>query len=147
MDIRTVGVLGCGLMGSGIAQVCAQAGYKTIVREIDDVILTKGMGRIEKFLDAGVKKGKLTAASRDQTLTNLSGTTTFDTLAASDLVIEAVVENLDEKRRAFEALESVVGPQTLFVSNTSSLCITQIAAATKRPARCAGLHFSTLFRA
>lgn len=141
MDIRTVGVLGCGLMGSGIAQVCAQAGYTTIVREIDNATLAKGMGRIEKSLEAGVKKGKVTAESRDRTLASLSGTTTFETLAASDLVIEAVVENLDEKRRAFEALESVVGPQTVFVSNTSSLCITQVAAATTRPERCAGLHF------
>jgi 3-hydroxybutyryl-CoA dehydrogenase len=141
MAIKTVGVLGCGLMGSGIAQVSAAAGYTTIVREVNDAFLQKGLGRIKKFLDDGVAKGKATAESRDATLANLSGTTTFDDLAGCDLIIEAIVENLDDKRTTYAALEKVVGSHTIFVSNTSSLCITELAAATSRPDRFGGLHF------
>ena len=141
MAIRTVGVLGCGLMGSGIAQVSAAAGYKTIVREVNDTFLQKGLGRISKFLDDGLAKGKVAAADRDTTLANLSGTTTFDALADCDLVIEAIVENLAEKTATYAALEAVVKPHTILLSNTSSLCITELAAATKRPDRFGGLHF------
>jgi len=141
MGIRTVGVLGCGLMGSGIAQVCAAAGYKTIVREVEQGFLDKGLARVRKFLDDGVAKGKVTAENREGTLANLSGTTDVDALKDCDLVIEAIVENLDEKRRTYAALETVVGAHTIFASNTSSLCITELAAATKRPDRFGGLHF------
>jgi 3-hydroxybutyryl-CoA dehydrogenase len=141
MTIKTVGVLGCGLMGAGIAQVCAASGYKTIVREVDDKFLQKGLGRIQKFLDDGVAKGKTTAESRDATRANLSGTTTFDALASCDLIVEAIVENLGDKRTTYAALERVVGSHTIFVSNTSSLCITELAAATARPDRFGGLHF------
>ena len=141
MTINTVGVLGCGLMGSGIAQVAAAAGYKTIVREVDDHFLQKGLGRIRKFLDDGVAKGKTTAEARESTLGNLSGTTTFDALKKCDLIIEAIVEDLDQKRQTYASLEPMVGAQTIFVSNTSSLCITELAAATKRPDRFGGLHF------
>ena len=108
MEIKTVGVLGCGLMGSGIAQVCAAAGYKTIVREVDDIALDKGIGRIRKFLDDGVAKGKVTAETRDTTLGNLSGTTTFDGLKDCDLIIEAIVENLEDKRQTYASLEKIV---------------------------------------
>jgi 3-hydroxybutyryl-CoA dehydrogenase len=141
MQITTVGVLGCGLMGAGIAQVCAASGYMTIVREVEERFLEKGMGRIRKFLDDGVTKGKVTSDARDTTLSNLSGTTTFDALKDCDLIIEAIVENLDDKRQTYAALETVVGDRTIFVSNTSSLCITELAAATKRPDRFGGLHF------
>ena len=141
MEIKTVGVLGCGLMGSGIAQVCAAAGYKTIVREVEQGFLDKGLGRIEKFLDDGVEKGKVTAEAREKTLGNLSGTTSFDDLKDCDLVIEAIIENVDEKAKTFAALDAVVGEHTIFCSNTSSLCITELAAKTKRPDRFAGLHF------
>ena len=141
MTIRTVGVLGCGLMGAGIAQVCAAAGYKTIVREVDETFLNKGLGRIRKFLDDGVTRGKVTAEARDVTLGNLSGTTSVDGLKDCDLIIEAIIENLDEKRKTYAALEQVVGAHTIFLSNTSSLCITELAAATKRPDRFGGLHF------
>jgi 3-hydroxybutyryl-CoA dehydrogenase len=141
MQITTVGVLGCGLMGSGIAQVCAASGYKTIVREVEDRVLDKGMGRIRKFLDDGVTKGKVTSDARDTTLANLSGTTMFEALKDCDLIIEAIVENLEDKRQTYAALETVVGEPTIFVSNTSSLCITELAAATKRPDRFGGLHF------
>ena len=141
MAIKTVGVLGCGLMGSGIAQVSAASGYKTIVREVDEKFLDKGLGRIRKFLDDGVAQGKVTGDARDSTLANLSGTTTVDGLKDCDLVIEAIVENLDDKRQTYAALENAVGEHAIFVSNTSSLCITELAAATKRPDRFGGLHF------
>jgi 3-hydroxybutyryl-CoA dehydrogenase len=141
MAIKTVGVLGCGLMGAGIAQVCAAAGYKTIVREVEQGFLDKGLGRIRKFLEDGVAKGKVTAEARDTTLGNLSGTIAVDALKDCDLIIEAIIENLDTKRQTYAALEQVVGDKTIFLSNTSSLCITELAAATKRPDRFGGLHF------
>ena len=141
MDIKTVGVLGCGLMGSGIAQVAAAAGYRTIVREVEDGFLQKGLGRIEKFLTSGVEKGKVTKETKATTLANLSGTTKIEDLKGCDIVIEAIIENVEEKAKVFAALEAVVGEQTIFCSNTSSLCITELAAKTKRPDRFAGLHF------
>jgi 3-hydroxybutyryl-CoA dehydrogenase len=141
MQIGTVGVLGCGLMGAGIAQVCAASGYKTIVREVEDPFLKKGMGRIEKFLSDGVEKGKVTADARQMTLGNLSGTTKLEDLNACDLIIEAIVENVEEKAKAFAVLDSHVAERTIFCSNTSSLCITELAARTTRPDRFAGLHF------
>jgi len=141
MQIKTVGVLGCGLMGSGIAQVCAAAGYKTIVREVDDITLNRGLGRIRKFLDDGVAKEKVSADARDKTIGNLSGTTTFSGLGECDLIVEAIIENLEDKRQAYVALEKIVRRDTIFVSNTSSLCITELAAASSRPDRFGGLHF------
>jgi len=139
--ITTVAVLGCGLMGSGIAQVAAASGYKTIVREVDATFLEKGLGRIRKFLDDGVAKGKVTKESRDATLGNLTGTTDFAALKDCDLVVEAIIENVEEKRHTYAAVEAVVGDRTIIVSNTSSLCIAELAASTKRPDRFAGLHF------
>ncbi len=141
MQIKTVGVLGCGLMGAGIAQVAAAAGYKTIVREVDEAILTKGLGGIEKFLAAGVEKGKVTAGDKARTLANLSGTASLAELKDCDLVIEAIVENLEEKARSYAALDAVLRPDAIVCSNTSSLCITELASKTKRPDRFAGLHF------
>ena len=141
MAIKTVGVLGCGLMGSGIAQVCAASGYRTIVLEVEQGLLDKGLGRTKKFLNDGVEKGKVTAEARDTTLANLSGTTSFADLKDCDLIIEVIIENLEEKAKAFDALEAVVGRHTIFCSNTSSLCITELAARTARPDRFAGLHF------
>src|SRR5690349_2432422 len=132
MQIKTVGVLGCGLMGSGIAQVCAASGYKTIVREVEETFLNKGLGRIKKFLEDGVAKGKTTAETRDKTLANLSGTTSFDSFADADIIIEAIVENLGEKKTVYASLEAIVKPHTIFVSNTSSLCITELAASSRR---------------
>ena len=107
MAIRTVGVLGCGLMGAGIAQVCAAAGYQTIVREVEQGFLDKGLGRIRKFLEDGVTKGKVTTEARDTTLGNLSGATAIDALKDCDLIIEAIIENLEEKRQTYAALEQV----------------------------------------
>jgi 3-hydroxybutyryl-CoA dehydrogenase len=141
MAIKTVGVLGCGLMGSGIAQVSAAAGFKTIVLEVDDAVLQKGLGRVKKFLDDGVAKGKVTAEVRDTTLGNLSGTTGYADLKECDLVIEAIIENVEAKKKAYAQVEAVVGSHCLIASNTSSLCITELAAATKRPDKVGGLHF------
>lgn len=141
MSIRTVGVVGCGLMGAGIAQISADAGFKTIVREVNQGALDKGMGRIRKFLDGGIEKGKVTVEQRDRVLGNLTGVTDFGAMASCDLVIEAIVENLDEKAATYRALDAVVGPHTIFASNTSSLCIAELAAMTKRPDRFGGLHF------
>ena len=129
-------------MGSGIAQVCAAAGYQTIVREVQQGVLDKGMARIDKFLSDGVEKGKVTAAARDATLANLSGTTTFDGLAGCDLIIEAIVENADEKAGGLRrARRGRAATAPIFCSNTSSLCIQELASRTKRPDRFAGLHF------
>lgn len=141
MEIRRVGVLGCGLMGSGIAEVCARAGFETVVREVDDAALARGMDRIRGSLDRAVAKGKLEAAAREAALGRLQTTTGFDALAGCDLVIEAIVENLEEKLRTFAALAKVVRPEAIFASNTSSLTITQLAAASGRPGRTIGLHF------
>jgi 3-hydroxybutyryl-CoA dehydrogenase len=139
--VRGVGVLGCGLMGSGIAQVCAQAGYRTVVREVDQAAVDAGLGRIARFLDNGVTRNKLTTEDRDATMGRLSGTTSVDALAECDLIIEAIVENVDAKRAVFSEVEAVVGPDAVFCSNTSSVCITELAAATRRPDKFAGMHF------
>ena len=141
MAIKTVGVLGCGLMGAGIAQVAAAAGFKTTVLEVNDGVLQKGLGRIDKFLSDGVAKGKVAAADREKTLANLKGTTAYADLKDCDLVIEAIVENVEVKRQAFAQVEAHAGPHCLIASNTSSLCITELAAATKRPDKVGGLHF------
>ncbi len=141
MAFQRVGILGCGLMGSGIAQVCAQAGYATIVREVDQATLDRGLARIRSFLDEGVAKGKVTPDARDQALARLGGTTRVGDLAGCDLVIEAVVENLEAKRQAYADLQPVLAPTALLASNTSSLSITELGAASGRPDRFAGLHF------
>ncbi|HEX4954616.1 MAG TPA: 3-hydroxybutyryl-CoA dehydrogenase [Thermoanaerobaculia bacterium] len=141
MNIRKVGVIGCGLMGSGIAEVSAKAGYVTVVREVNEAFLAKGMGRIRGSLDKAVEKGKLAAEARDAAVASLSGVTDFDALADCDLVIEAITESVAEKSRTYEALDAVVKEEAIFASNTSSLTITQLAMATKRPDRFLGLHF------
>ena len=139
--VQVVGVLGCGLMGSGIAQVCAQAGYRTIVREVDQTAVDAGLDRIGRFLQSGVERGKLTAEDRELVLGRLTGTTTVEPFAESDLSIEAIVENVEAKQAAFAELEPVVKSGTVFCSNTSSVCITELAAATTRPDKFIGLHF------
>jgi 3-hydroxybutyryl-CoA dehydrogenase len=141
MPIKTVGVVGCGLMGSGIAQVSAEAGYRVIVREVDDTLLEKGLGRIESFLQKGVEKGRVTAEAMKEILLRLEGTTALEKMSGCDLVIEAVTESLDAKREVFRVLDAACPPETLFASNTSSLSITEMAAATRRPQRFVGLHF------
>ena len=141
MQIRTVGVLGCGLMGSGIAQVSAAAGYKTIVGDLNKKMLERGQARIKKFLDDGIAKGKVTQEQSDTTLANLTATTEFAAMRDCDLIIEAITENIDDKVTAYNVLEAAVRPETIFTSNTSSLCITELAARTRRPERFGGLHF------
>jgi len=139
--LKQIGVVGCGLMGSGIAQVSAQAGMTTWVREIDKPTLEKGLGRIRKFLEDGVAKGKVTAEDRDRALGNLKGTTDLGDLAACELVIEAVVESIEAKREVFSALDRTLAASAVLASNTSSLSITEIAACAERPERVLGLHF------
>jgi 3-hydroxybutyryl-CoA dehydrogenase len=141
MAIQNVGVVGCGLMGSGIVQVAAQAGFAVRVREVDDAALAKGLGRIDKFLQAGVDKGKSTAEQKAAVLARIQGTTRLADLADCDLVIEAAIESLDAKAKVFQELDAAVGAGAIFASNTSSLSITEMAARTKRPARFVGLHF------
>ncbi len=141
MPIRNVGVVGCGLMGSGIAQVSAQAGFPTKVREISPALLEKGMGAIRRFLQGGVDKGKLAAADMEKTLANLHGTVRLEDLADCDLVIEAAAESLSLKRELFAELDRTCRPEALLASNTSSLSITELATATRRPGRFLGLHF------
>jgi 3-hydroxybutyryl-CoA dehydrogenase len=141
MSIKKVGVLGCGLMGSGIAEVAAKAGFDTVVREVTQELVDKGMARIQGSLGKAVEKGKLDAAKRDETLGRLRGVVDLAELADCDLVVEAIVENLDEKRKTFSALDQAVKPEAIFASNTSSLTITQMAMFTSRPERFVGLHF------
>jgi 3-hydroxybutyryl-CoA dehydrogenase len=140
-EIRTVAVVGSGLMGSGIAEVTARSGYQTIVREVDDGLLEQGLGRIRKSLDRAVDKGKLEAGVRDETFGRIRGTTTLGDLADADLVIEAIVENLDAKKDLFSKLDGICPDHTIYASNTSSLTVTEMAAATTRPDRFVGLHF------
>lgn len=141
MTIRRVGVLGAGLMGSGIAEVCAKAGYDTVVREVTEELVEKGISRIEKSLGKAVEKGKLAAADRDAAWKRVSSTVRLEDLADCDLVIEAIVENLDAKKETYRALDAACKTATIFCSNTSSLTITEMSAATSRPDRFAGLHF------
>jgi 3-hydroxybutyryl-CoA dehydrogenase len=141
MKIRKVGVLGGGLMGSGIAEVCARAGYDTVVREISEDLAAKGKRRIEGSLGKAVDRGKLPASDRDAALGRISTTTRLEELSACDLVIEAVVEDLALKKETFAALDAICADSAIFCSNTSSLTITELSAATKRGDRFAGLHF------
>ena len=141
MKINTVGVLGAGLMGSGIAEVAAKAGYATIVREVSEELGQKGRSRIEASLARAVEKGKLDGADRDAATARLSETTRLEDLADCDIVIEAIVENLETKNETFAALDRACKAETIFCSNTSSLTITEMSAATTRPDRFAGLHF------
>lgn len=141
MKIQKVGVLGGGLMGSGIAQVCAGAGYATIVREVSDALCEKARGNIDKTLAKGIEKGKVTAEQRADTLGKLSFVTEVSALRDCDIVIEAVVEDLELKNKLWKELDGVCPAHTIFASNTSSLTIAAMAAATTRPDKMLGLHF------
>jgi 3-hydroxybutyryl-CoA dehydrogenase len=140
-DIRRVGVLGGGLMGSGIAYVSAMAGFPTVVREINDELCEKALGNIRKALAKGVERGKVSTEARDTTLSNISCTTDVRGLAESDIVIEAVSEDLELKNALWKDLNAVCPAHTIFASNTSSLTIAAMAAACGRPDRKLGLHF------
>src|ERR671912_1546278 len=143
MEIRKVGVLGCGLMGSGIAQVAASAGFETIVKEVSDDLIAKGFSGIEKSLAKFAEKGTITSDQQKEIRGRLSGTTSFAGLADCDIIIEAIIENLEEKRSTYRQLDELCKPETIFASNTSSLSVTEMMTATspERQQRFVGLHF------
>jgi 3-hydroxybutyryl-CoA dehydrogenase len=140
-EVRRVGVVGLGTMGAGIAQVCVQAGVETVGREVTEELGDRARGRIDHYLGRGVEKGRLTAAEKEAALGRLTTTTDLDDFAECDFVIEAVVEDLDVKRRLFRELEPVVGAETVLATNTSALSVTEVARATERPERVVGMHF------
>jgi 3-hydroxybutyryl-CoA dehydrogenase len=145
MEIKKVGVLGCGLMGSGIAQVCAAAGFEVTVLEVEQKYLDKGFAGIDKslakFAERGLDKGGISAQQKDEIRTRLKGTTNKADLAACDIVIEAIVENVEEKKKMYASIDGVVNKDAIFASNTSSISVTELLTAVKRPERCIGLHF------
>jgi len=141
MHIKRVGVVGCGLMGSGIVENCARSGYEVVVSEVNAALLEKGLQRIKGSMTKAVEKGKLSADDMNAAWARIRGTVALEELKESDLVIEAVLENMEEKKKVFSTMDRVCGPQTLIASNTSSMCITEMAAATKRPDKVLGLHF------
>jgi 3-hydroxybutyryl-CoA dehydrogenase len=143
MQIKKVGVLGCGLMGSGIAQVAATAGFQTVVKEVSTDLIEKGFGGIEKSLAKFAEKGAITTEQQKEIRERLSGTTSFDDLTDCDIIIEAIIENLDDKRKTYSQLDGLCRPETIFASNTSSLSITEMMTATSaaRQRRFVGMHF------
>jgi 3-hydroxybutyryl-CoA dehydrogenase len=141
MAIEKVGVVGCGLMGSGIAQVAAQSGCRVVVREVSQQALDKGLQSIDKNLQRLVEKGTLSAADRDQARARLKGTTELSDLRDSQLIVEAIIEQLPAKKDLWNALDKICPKETIFASNTSSLSITEMATFTQRPDRFLGLHF------
>ena len=141
MEIKKVGVVGCGLMGSGIAQVCAQSGYPVIVSEANEELLNKGLASINSFLTKGVEKGKIAQQDKDTTLARIKGTTNINDFSDCDLVIEAVTENMDLKKKVFAELDKTCPQRTILASNTSALSIIEIATATSRLDKVLGLHF------
>jgi len=141
MEIHKVGVVGCGLMGSGIAQVSAMAGFQTVVREVAQPMLEMGLAGMERSLSKFVEKGALTAEQKTATLSRLEPTLRLEDLSECDMVIEAIVENLERKKELFAELDGIVKPGAIFASNTSSLSITEMMAATRRGPQFIGLHF------
>ncbi|MCL5266416.1 MAG: 3-hydroxybutyryl-CoA dehydrogenase [Chloroflexi bacterium] len=141
MAIRKVGVVGCGLMGSGIAQTCAASGYDVVIAEVSQELLDKGMDRLRGFLADGVKRGKMTQEQVDAILSRIKPTVSLKDFADRDLIVEAIIENMAEKRKLYAELDKICPPHTIFASNTSSLTIIEMAAATKRLDRFIGLHF------
>jgi len=141
MEIKKVGVVGCGSMGAGIAQLCAQSGYQVVASEINDELLKRGMGFIEKTLARSVEKGKLSQADKDAITGRLKGTTSTKDFADCDLVIEAAIENLDLKKKIFAELDGICPKDAILATNTSCLSIIDMAIVTKRPGNVVGLHF------
>lgn len=141
MTMQKVGVVGCGLMGSGIAQTCAQSGYVAVVREVNQELLDKGLKRIYAAWDMMAGKGKISRGQVDENRSRLRGTLNIADLADCDIVIEVVIENMEEKLRLFPVLDATLKPDAIIVSNTSSLNVTQMGAVTKRADRVCGLHF------
>jgi 3-hydroxybutyryl-CoA dehydrogenase len=141
MEIKTIGVLGAGVMGNGIAQVAAQAGYNVIMRDIEDRFVQGGLKNIDKFLSKSVEKGKMTADEKNAIAGRIKGTTDLNEMKNADLVIEVIIEVMDVKKKVFAELDAIVKPDVILASNTSSMSITEIAAATKRPDKVVGMHF------
>ena len=141
MELKTIGVVGCGLMGSGIAQIAAQAGYDVVVREVDDAACEKGKGKIDKFLGKAVEKGKLSEDDKAAILGKMTFTTQLSDMGNCDLVVEAIIENLEIKRELFAELDKICPEHAIFSSNTSSLAVGDMASATNRSERFVGLHF------
>lgn len=141
LGIRKVGIVGCGLMGSGIAETCARAGYEVIVREVNQELLDKGFQNIRKSVGRAVERGKLAAGDAEALLGRLTGTTSLDDLAPCDLAVEAVTEKMEVKKEVFAYLDRILPPHAILASNTSSLCITEMASATQRPSQVLGMHF------
>ncbi len=140
-DIKTIGVVGCGLMGAGIVETCARAGYNVVVREVNDDLLQRGLKRIQGSMAKAVEKGKLGGADRDAALGRIKGTLSLTDFKDCDLVIEAAVENMALKKTIFTELDNICRPEVILASNTSSLNVTEMAAATERPDKVLGLHF------
>ena len=141
MEIQRIGIIGVGLMGAGIAEVCARAGYDTLVREINDELLAKGLDRIETSMQSAAQRGKLTSADQETARSRVRGTTRLEDFADRDLVIEAAIEDVRLKKDLFAQLDQICPPHAILVSNTSSIPIIQLATATKRPDRVLGMHF------
>lgn len=141
MAIKTIGVLGAGVMGNGIAQVCAMAGYNVIMRDIEDRFVQGGMKNIDKFLAKSVEKGKMTAEAKNEVMGRIKGTTAMADMKDADYVIEVVLEVMDVKKAVFKELDEITRPDVILASNTSSMSLTEIATATKRPEKVVGLHF------
>jgi 3-hydroxybutyryl-CoA dehydrogenase len=141
MEIKTIGVLGAGVMGNGIAQVAAQAGYNVILRDIEDRFVEGGIKNIDKFLAKTVEKGKMTADDKNAIMGRIKGTTKIADLKDVDFVIEVIIEVMDVKKKVFAELDEVTRPDVILSTNTSSMSITEIATATKRPDKVVGLHF------
>ncbi len=141
MEIKKVGVVGCGLMGSGIVEVCARAGYQVVVSEVNHDLLQKGLGRIRDSLAKAVSRGKATQEQMDQALARIQGTLDLADFADCDLVVEAAIENMAIKKEVFAQLDRILPPHAILASNTSSLCVTEMASVTKRGDKVLGIHF------
>jgi 3-hydroxybutyryl-CoA dehydrogenase len=141
MDIKQVGVVGCGLMGAGIAEVCARTGYDVVVREVNDELLNKGLGRIRESLGRAVARGKTSQEQADQALAHLRGTLELADFAGCDVAIEAAIENMALKKEIFSQLDRILPPHAILASNTSSLCVTELASVTARGDKVLGIHF------
>jgi 3-hydroxybutyryl-CoA dehydrogenase len=141
MEIQRIGIIGVGLMGAGIAEVCARAGYDTLVREINDELLAKGLDRIGTSMQSAAQRGKLTSADQETARSRVRGTTRLEDFADRDLVIEAAIEDVRLKKDLFAQLDQICPPHAILASNTSSIPIIQLATATKRPDRVLGMHF------
>jgi len=141
MEIKKVGVVGCGLMGSGITQVCAQSGYQIVVSEVNDELLNKGLASISSFLTRNVKKGRISQAEKEATLARIKGTTNTRDFGDCDLIIEASIEDMDVKKKIFAALDKICSKDAILATNTSCLSIIDMATVTTRPEKVLGIHF------